>query len=273
MTNPTKIAILGRGKWGSAIKSLYTNSSAHEVVEPAQAQYLFIAKASQNILDIFDEEITAPNLVICSKGFFNEGLISDSIKRYYGGNILILSGANFADEVAQNLPAEATLAGTGEHIEKLSTSNFQLIASKCIISAQIGGACKNIVAIACGAAIGANLGENFRAKLFRQGLDNILKLNESFGGKNENINQPAIIGDLFLSCASEKSRNMKFGKLIAQGNSIDATIEQLGNVEGYKALKNVLKIASNKGLHLNLFESVDKFIETKNVNCLKEINS
>ena len=165
-------------------------------------------------------------IVVCSKGFSNDGRLFSQIfqKQFPKQKFAVLSGPNFAIEVAQKKFATTTIAGEDlAAINKIhnaiSTSYFSPKISQDVITTQVAGAIKNIIAIACGLVDGLDLGANFKAALINKGLEEICYISQSLGGKPlEELSSPAVFGDLFLTCSSNKSRNYSYGINIASGN-------------------------------------------------------
>jgi len=168
-------------------------------------------------------------LIIASKGIENESslLMSDVIRAYFPNNpILVLSGPSFASDVAQKKPTAVCLAAEKLAVSQnvanlLSSQTFRLYASDDIIGTQIGGACKNIIAIACGILEGLELGDNARAALVTRGLAEIARLGCAMGAKFETFLGLSGVGDVTLTSLSPQSRNMSFGLALGRGTPLD----------------------------------------------------
>jgi glycerol-3-phosphate dehydrogenase (NAD(P)+) len=197
-------------------------------------------------------------LVICAKGVEQDSLslMSDVVSKYFPENpIAILSGPNFADEIAKGLPACATIAcadasAADKIIQMMGSKFFRLYYSDDVIGAQIGGSVKNILAIACGIAIGKGLGENARAALVTRGIAEIGRLCVKMGGKQETLLGLSGIGDIMLTCGSEKSRNMSLGIAIGKGVSLSEILENGKTVEGVKTSQSVAMLAHKLGVDM-----------------------
>jgi glycerol-3-phosphate dehydrogenase (NAD(P)+) len=140
----------------------------------------------------------------------------------------ILTGPNFAHEIAANLPAAAVLATPDPTlrttlITALKTDTLRLYGSPDIIGAALGGAAKNVIAIAAGVVMGAGLGENARAALITRGIAEIARLATRLGGRPETISGLSGLGDLLLTCTGPSSRNYSLGFALGQGEAL-ATI-------------------------------------------------
>jgi glycerol-3-phosphate dehydrogenase (NAD(P)+) len=134
----------------------------------------------------------------------------------------ILTGPNFAHEVAAGLPAAAVVAAESaklraDIVAALAGKSFRLYGNDDPVGAQVGGAAKNVVAIAAGAVIGAGLGENARAALVTRGLAELGRLAVALGGRADTVAGLSGLGDLFLTCTSPASRNFSFGLALGRG--------------------------------------------------------
>ena len=200
-----------------------------------------------------------------SKGFeietgkFLHELVQEELGiEHYG----VISGPTFATEVAKNLPAAVTCAGnhadsTLEFAELLHGEHFRCYTSTDVIGVEIGGALKNVLAVAVGAADGLGFGANTRAALITRGLSEVMRFGALVGARNETLMGLSGLGDLILTCTDNQSRNRRFGMAIGQGQSIDQAIESIGQtVEGYRATKAVYFMATRQGLSLPIMEQV-----------------
>ena len=142
-----------------------------------------------------------------------------------GRSLAVLTGPNFAHEVASGLPAAAVVASRDTILREevrvmLGSSTFRLYGNSDPIGAQIGGAAKNVIAIAAGAVIGAGLGENARAALVTRGLSELCRLAVALGGKAETLMGLSGLGDLLLTCTGRTSRNFSMGYALGRGESL-----------------------------------------------------
>ena len=149
----------------------------------------------------------------------------------------ILSGPNFAMEVARGLPTASVIAcrdgGLRDRVsEMLGTESFRLYGNDDPVGAQIGGAAKNVIAIAAGVVIGAGLGENARAALVTRGLAELQRLAVAMGGRAETVMGLSGLGDLLLSCAGPTSRNFSLGLAVGRGSSLQDALAAGTTVEG-----------------------------------------
>jgi glycerol-3-phosphate dehydrogenase (NAD(P)+) len=167
-------------------------------------------------------------IVVCAKGIEAETLllplevveaVSPACK------LAILTGPNFAQEVASGLPAAAVVASKDAGLRQqvrmlLGTNTFRLYGNDDPVGAQIGGAAKNVIAIAAGAVIGAGLGENARAALVTRGLSELRRLTVALGGRAETVMGLSGLGDLLLTCTGSASRNFSLGQALGRGESL-----------------------------------------------------
>ncbi len=186
-------------------------------------------------------------LVACCKGIdLSSGLgPAEIIKENCPTAIpAILSGPSFAVDIAAGLPTALTLAtldGTALQTQ-LSSANLRLYRSSDLIGVELGGALKNVVAIACGIAIGAGLGESARAALMTRGYAEMQRFARLRGAKPDTLSGLSGFGDLALTCTSEKSRNFAFGLALGRGESGTGNTTVEGKATA-KAVSNVARIA------------------------------
>ena len=232
-------------------------------------QYIFIALPSQKIREVLsscnlinkDQEI-----IITSKGIELESglLLNEVIKEVTPvKNISILSGPCFSDEVAQNLPTAVTFASESKksfnNVNSLiKNKNFRMYYSQDLIGCQIGGALKNIYAIASGITMGLNLGENAKSAIITRSFVEINRFAESLGANKKTIFGLSGLGDLILTSNSIKSRNTKFGHIIASTNlpNFKEILKSQEITEGYFTVDVVYKMAEEKDIDLPIMKSI-----------------
>ncbi len=150
----------------------------------------------------------------------------------------MLTGPNFAREIAAGLPAAAVIAASDPALrtqitERLATPTFRIYGNDDPIGAQVGGAAKNVIAIAAGAVIGAGLGENARAGLITRGLAELARFAAALGGRPETVMGLSGLGDLLLTCTSPASRNYSLGLALGSGEALSTAVSRAsGVVEG-----------------------------------------
>ncbi len=207
-------------------------------------------------------------LVLCSKGIEQgtERLMSEIAQVYFPNNpIAIVSGPNFADEVAKGNPSAATLACHDtmigmELVETLGSTTFRTYYADDVIGAQIGGAVKNVLAIACGISEGLGYGENTRVALVTRGITETARLCMAKGGHRDTLLGLCGIGDMMLTCGSRKSRNMNLGYQLGQGTSLKDILAQGKTVEGYYSAQSVAALAKTLKVDMPICYAVDQIL-------------
>ncbi len=178
----------------------------------------------------------------------------------------VLSGPTFANEIARGLPAAvscaSTDAGFAEQVAELfRNQRFRVYTSTDIVGVEIGGAVKNVLAIAAGIADGLGFGANTRAALITRGLREIVRLGTAMGGRPESFMGLAGLGDLVLTCTDDQSRNRRFGLALAGGLSVDAAEKSVGQVvEGIGAAREVMRQAHRIGVEMPIAEQVNRVL-------------
>lgn len=238
---------------------LVTRSDVVILAVPSQ----ILRSACIHISDTLDSSVP---LVIASKGIERGSLMlmSEVVRSILPKNpIGILSGPNFADEAARGLPTATSIASDNKEVlEKLMYAIggrlFRPYFNDDIVGTQIGGAVKNVIAVACGIAMGKNLGENARSALVTRGFAEIGRMAVSKGGKYETLMGLCGLGDLILTCNSTKSRNMSFGVAIGQGKPKEDVLASRGRgaTEGAIAAESVVKLANKLGISMPICEAV-----------------
>lgn len=174
----------------------------------------------------------------------------------------ILSGPSFAKEVANQQPTAITLASLDDTHAKfwqqhLHSPYFRVYTSHDIIGVQIGGAVKNVIAIAVGIADGSGFGANARAALMTRGLAEMQRLGQKLGAQPLTLMGLSGVGDLILTCTDNQSRNRRFGLAVGQGESIAGALEKIQQVvEGYHAAQDVWRLAQHLSVSMPIIEEV-----------------
>ena len=177
-----------------------------------------------------------------------------------------LSGPSFAAEVARGLPVALTLACKNaalgrQLIAMLGSPMFRLYQSEDIVGAEIGGAVKNVLAIACGIVEGRGLGDNARAALITRGLAELMRLGRKKGAATETMMGLAGLGDLVLTCNAMQSRNFSFGHALGQGKSAaEILAERVAVTEGVTSAVSVVQLAATLGVDMPICAAVHAII-------------
>ncbi len=172
----------------------------------------------------------------------------------------VISGPTFAREVAQGLPTAITAASTSagmaaEIVSFFHHDNFRVYTSEDIIGVELGGALKNVLAIASGVSDGLGFGANTRAALITRGLHEIMSIGHSMGAKPETFMGLAGMGDLLLTCTDDQSRNRQMGLKLAQGLTVEQAREEIGQaVEGVKTAREAFQLAQKYGVECPIIE-------------------
>jgi glycerol-3-phosphate dehydrogenase (NAD(P)+) len=206
------------------------------------------------------------NVVWLCKGFEENTLRlpHQVVRDVLGDSVLsgALSGPSFAAEVAKGLPCALTIASTSPDLCKqvvaaAHSNTLRVYSSDDLVGVEVGGAVKNILAIATGVADGLGLGLNARAALMTRGLAEISRLGAALGGRAETLMGLTGVGDLILTCTGDLSRNRKVGLALAQGKSLDTIVAELGHVaEGVRCAQAVRTIAANAGVEMPIANAV-----------------
>ena len=293
------IAVIGAGAWGTALAILLARAGkdvtlwardAAKVAEMAAsrenprlkgarlpdnlrlthempgADILLLAVPMQHLRAILPAlpQNRAP-LVLCCKGLETGSLLlpPDLVGERPAA---MLTGPNFAHEIAAGLPAAAVLATPdaalrADLIKALHTPSFRLYGSPDSTGAALGGAAKNVIAIAAGVVMGAGLGENARAALITRGLAEIARLAAALGGKPETISGLSGLGDLLLTCTGASSRNYSLGFLLGQGQSLAEILGGRSAVtEGVMTAPALLARAAEAGVEMPITQAVTKLL-------------
>jgi glycerol-3-phosphate dehydrogenase (NAD(P)+) len=260
----SEIAVLGAGAWGTALAIqaaragndvvLWARSGADALAASRQSPrlpghrlpdrirvtgdlaslsgMLIVAVPAQALRAVLAGLPAANELLICAKGIETGTLrlpleIAAEIRPE--AVAAVLTGPNFAHEIASGQPAAAVVAGLDPALReavtrRLATASFRLYGSDDPVGAQLGGAAKNVIAIAAGAVTGAGLGENARAALITRGLAELARLTVALGGRPETVMGLSGLGDLLLTCTGPASRNFSLGLALGRGETLAAIL-------------------------------------------------
>jgi glycerol-3-phosphate dehydrogenase (NAD(P)+) len=208
------------------------------------------------------------NMRVCwaTKGFeLDTGLLPHQVAREILGEswpVAVLAGPTFAREVGAGLPTALSIASADEAFartlaEDLSADTFRAYTSTDIIGVEVGGAVKNVLAVAAGLADGCGFGANTRIALITRGLVEMTRLGVALGGQRETFMGLAGLGDLVLSCTDDQSRNRRFGLLLAAGRTVEEALAEIGQVvEGYQAARAVRAVAARTKVDMPIAEAL-----------------
>jgi glycerol-3-phosphate dehydrogenase (NAD(P)+) len=263
----SSVAVIGAGAWGTALAiqaARAGNSVTLWARDPARAGMIAVARENPRLPGArLPEPILATSewpgaadlvllavpvqhlrgvtgrlprglapLVVCAKGVEQTTLrlpLEILAELRPGTPAAVLTGPNFAHEIAAGLPAASVVAAADARLREtvatlLGTPSFRLYGNDDPIGAQVGGAAKNVIAIAAGAVLGAGLGENARAALITRGLAELSRLAVALGGRAETVMGLSGLGDLLLTCTGAASRNYSLGLALGRGESLDEVL-------------------------------------------------
>jgi glycerol-3-phosphate dehydrogenase (NAD(P)+) len=180
--------------------------------------------------------------------------------------LAIVTGPWCAKEVAMNLPTALTVAGSDSGFTKvmagaLHGERFRAYTSEDMIGAELGGAVKNVMAVATGICDGMRLGDNARAALITRGLAEMMRLGAALNAKPETLMGLAGAGDLILTCTGDLSRNRRLGLKLGQGKTLEQALEEIGQVvEGVNSAAEVQRLAVQHNINMPITEQVNGII-------------
>jgi glycerol-3-phosphate dehydrogenase (NAD(P)+) len=211
-------------------------------------------------------------LLICAKGIEQQSgkLLGEVIDAELPGHAFgVLSGPSFAGEVARGLPAALTVACPAEELSirvatALGSRSLRIYWTDDLIGVQIGGAIKNVLAIAAGIVDGRKLGANAHAALVTRGFAEMRRFAEALGARPETLAGLSGLGDLLLTCGSPQSRNMSLGRALGEGRALgDILGERKAVTEGVYTAEAVVSIAAEKGIEVPIASAVKAIVDGK----------
>lgn len=293
-----EVAVIGAGAWGTALAVQAARAGRRVALwarDPARAAEMAATRRSPRLPGV----VLAPAITVVSQlpeapvtllavplqhmravaaGLPGAGIVAVCAKGVEGATLALplevlaqalpgrpgcmLTGPNFAHEVAAGLPAAAVVAGPDEALRAavvaaLATPAFRLYGNDDAVGAQVGGAAKNVVAIAAGVVVGAGLGENARAALVTRGLAEMARLAAALGGRAETVAGLSGLGDLLLTCTGTASRNFSLGLQLGQGRGLDEILAGRSAVtEGVATAPALVARAAQAGVALPIAAAV-----------------
>lgn len=227
-------------------------------VVPAQALRTILAEAAPLMP-------SGVPLVLCAKGIERETglLLSDVAAEYVGDRpIAALSGPSFASDVARGLPTAVVVAAQDGDLAtalalRLSVGNFRCYSSDDLIGVELGGALKNVFAIAAGAVTGAQLGASAQAAMVTRGFVELRRIGAAFGANPETLMGLSGLGDLMLTCSTIQSRNFAYGLAVGRGDSLDG----LPLAEGVATAAIAARVAAERGVDAPIISAVAAILD------------
>lgn len=275
------IAVMGAGAWGEALTTLAKRCGhdaglwSRRAVQPELlliADAVIVAVSAQSVREVLSSVKlpAAVPVIIAAKGIergsakFMHEVVAEVAP---GHPTYILSGPSFAADVMQGLPTAVTLAGenlveTMRWAEALSMPTFRIYGTDDVAGVAIGGAMKNVLAIACGISDGRGFGDSARAALVTRGFAELARFGQALGGRQETLTGLSGLGDLMLTATSEKSRNAMFGRRVGGGMAIaDAIAASNGTVEGAYSAAVAVALAQRHGIDMPIARAVHAIID------------
>jgi len=244
--------------------------ATRELADLADCEALLVVTPAQHMRAVLEQApVEARALILCSKGIEERsGALLHDVARAAcpDAPIAVLSGPSFADEVARGLPTAVTLATDESAIREqiraaLARPNFRIYVSDDVAGAEIGGAVKNVLAIACGVVEGKGLGQNARAALIGRGFAEMTRFGIALGARRETLAGLSGLGDLVLTCSSTSSRNYSLGLGLGQGRSAAELLDDRRTVaEGAFTAPVLARLAREKGIDMPIVAAVDALI-------------
>ncbi len=254
---------------GAPLSSLIRATA--DLTDLASLPVLLVVTPAQHLAKVLSGLPDAPrDLVLCSKGIEagTGRLMADvAAAAAPGASIAVLSGPTFAHEVAAGLPTAVTLACAGGEAQwarlapALSRPSLRPYYSDDVTGAEIGGAVKNVLAIACGVVDGLGLGQNARAALIARGYAEMTRFGLALGGRAETLAGLCGLGDLVLTCSSTASRNFSLGKALGEGLSAAEALAGKSSVaEGAHTAPVLADLARRHGIAMPIVEAVERLL-------------
>lgn len=277
-----RFGVIGAGAWGTALAHV-ARSAGHQVelwsrrdqqtsaVAGADALILATpAQGAREALNLVRPHVKRQPVIISAKGIEREtGLFMHEVAGAVlpASQALVLSGPSFAADVMKGLPTAVVMAGAnlavaGEWAGALSLPAFRIYASDDVKGVEIGGALKNVLAIACGISDGRKLGDSARAALTTRGFTELTRFGRKLGARPETLMGLSGLGDLLLTCASTQSRNYAFGFAVGEGASVERALAQAkGVVEGAFTVKVAQALARQHGVDMPIVDAVHAIVD------------
>ena len=297
-----RAAVAGAGAWGTAFASLLAGRG-HDVTlatrDPEQARQIdetgrnprylpdidlsgvsattlddptlagvdlhVVAVPSRAFAEVVLELPGAAPVLSLTKGLDPQsgGRLSKLVERR---GFAVLSGPNFAEEVAEGLPAAAVIASENARLaeelqQAVNSMAFRVYVNDDLVGVELCAAAKNVIALAAGGVDGLRLGDNAKAALIARGLAEMARLGEACGARAETFSGLAGMGDLIVTCWSRHGRNRQAGELIAQGTSPDEAAAQIGTVEGLTTAPVLRELSRGVGVELPITEGVCRVLD------------
>lgn len=286
------IAVIGAGAWGSTLAVLamrrqhavkvWSRRSTHSLQSVLNGADIVISAVSMKGVRAISQQIRSLNIspnaifVTATKGLDPDSgsetqlpLLPSQLwqQALPDHPVVVLSGPNLSQEIAQGLPAATVVSSTdlavAETIQSiLSSPSFRIYTNPDMLGVELGGTLKNVIAIAVGACDGLQLGTNAKAALVTRGLAEIIRIGTYWGARPETFYGLSGLGDLLATCNSSLSRNYQVGCGLAQGKTLDAVLTHLkGTAEGINTTQVLVRLASQQQIAMPISQQVDQLLK------------
>jgi glycerol-3-phosphate dehydrogenase (NAD(P)+) len=282
------VVILGAGAWGKALAKLvainghqvHLWSRSHsqpltEILEPEKAQIVLSAISMKGVRDVASMVQSFPLspqtiFVTATKGLEPKTTYTPSQiwqTAFPDHSVVVLSGPNLSQEIAQELPAATVVASKNTNAAQtvqliFSSSRFRVYTNPDPVGVELGGTLKNVMAIAAGVCDGLHLGTNAKAALVTRGLTEMVRIGQTLGAKTETFYGLSGLGDLLATCNSPLSRNYQVGYQLANGKTLKSVLTGLsGTAEGVNTCRVLMDIAQKQSIPIPITEQVYQLLE------------
>ena len=267
-----RIVVVGAGAWGSAF-ALVLERRGHDVTVVGRdrdnsaldtAELVAVAVPSHSFAEVVRSLPGATPVLSLTKGLDpSTGRRLSTLVE--GRPVAVLSGPNFAEEIAAGLPAAAVIASedgflAGELQHAVSSLAFRVYVNPDVVGVELCAAAKNVIALAAGGVDGLGLGDNAKAALITRGLAEMTRLGEACGARAETFAGLAGMGDLVATCWHPHGRNRRAGERIARGASPEEAIAEIGTVEGLTTAPVLRELSHRVGVELPITEGVCRIL-------------
>lgn len=252
--------------------NLHCTDSLEVMMEHANDQVIVIpSHGFRTLLQQIKPLLTPEHTIVWATKGLEVGsgkLLHEVLEEELGSDIPygVVSGPTFASEVARGLPSAMTAAASKPELaqriaEAFQGGNYRVYTSNDVLGVELGGAVKNVLAIAAGISDGLGFGANARAAIITRGLAEIMRLSESMGAEHDTVMGLAGVGDLVLTCTDDQSRNRRLGLALGKGKDTESAIEEIGQaVEGAKTSQSIGMLAKRANVDMPICGYVNKVI-------------
>ncbi|MDE5592131.1 MAG: NAD(P)H-dependent glycerol-3-phosphate dehydrogenase [Helicobacter sp.] len=279
------ISVFGGGAWGRALAAAFRKKNETSIVsrrilnlpyqitqqEAQKSEYFIVAISSNSLISWLS---TSPlpkkaNILVASKGITQGLFVNDIFTQFYPeAKLSFLAGPSFAKEVLQNLPCALNIHSFNKQVAQEWISLFpdfiKPYVNEDVIGAEIGGAYKNVIAIASGICEGLKLGSNAKASLVARGLVEMTRFGIHFGAKEETFLGLSGAGDLFLTANSTLSRNFRVGIGLSKRKNLQCILDEIGEIaEGVHTSKEIYALAKQQNIYVPIVKEVTHILEGK----------